>query len=414
MNKLQFNSIFSVIAVGAIILFSSCEKDKVKIVDSTASAYTLEGTYSESKVLTADQVWMLKGRVIFKSGTKLTIEPGTIIKAEGGTGANASVIIIARGATISAEGTATQPIIFTSVADDIIKGQVAGTNLNPETIKGLWGGLIVLGDAPISPKSGTTWQIEGVPGDVIEGNYGGDNVADNSGVIKYVSVRYGGALIGDGNEINGITLGGVGNGTVIENVEVVGNIDDGIEFFGGTVNVKNAAVAYQGDDAFDVDEAYSGTLDNFMYVAGSGSDHGMEIDGPAGSANSTGAFTFKNGVLKGLTAEYADFRDGARGTIENCYFFGFNEEADFELDDDVSSNNYKSGDLSFSGVTFNAPDGITLADIVKDKSANAHAGEFATEFAKNNSIGTNKPAGFNKAAFNGWSLISTLEVFKDF
>ncbi|MDG1098012.1 MAG: hypothetical protein P8O20_01375, partial [Bacteroidia bacterium] len=384
MNKLPFNSIFSMVALGAIILFSSCEKDKVKIVDNTASAYTLEGTYSESKVLTADQVWMLKGRVIFKSGTKLTIEPGTIIKAEGGTGANASVIIIARGATISAEGTATQPIIFTSVADDIIKGQIAGTNLNPETIKGLWGGLIVLGDAPISPKSGTTWQIEGVPGDVIEGNYGGDNGADNSGVIKYVSVRFGGALIGEGNEINGITLGGVGNGTVIENVEVVGNIDDGIEFFGGTVNVKNAAVAYQGDDAFDVDEAYSGTLDNFMYVAGSGSDHGMEIDGPAGSANSTGAFTFKNGVLKGLTAEYADFRDGARGTIENCYFFGFNEEADFELDDDVSSNNFKSGDLSFSGVTFNAPDGITLADIVKDKSANAHAGEFATEFAKNN------------------------------
>ncbi len=128
MNKLPFNSIFSMIALCAIILFSSCEKDKVKIVDNTASAYTLEGTYSESKVLTADQVWMLKGRVIFKSGTKLTIEPGTIIKAEGGTGANASVIIIARGATISAEGTATQPIIFTSVADDIIKGQIAGTN----------------------------------------------------------------------------------------------------------------------------------------------------------------------------------------------------------------------------------------------------------------------------------------------
>jgi len=415
MNKTQFNSNFRMVTLGVILLLSSCKKDPEDIiVNSTASKYTLEGTYSESKALSADQIWTIKGRVVFKSGTTLTIEPGTIIKAEGGTGTNASLIIIAKGAAINAEGNVNQPIVFTSVADDIQKGQKVGSNLNAESIKGLWGGLIILGDAPISPKSGTTAQIEGVPGDVIEGNYGGANDADNSGVMKYVSIRFGGALIGADNEINGLTLGGVGSGTVIENVEVIGNIDDGIEFFGGTVDVKNAVVAYQGDDAFDVDQAYSGTLDNFIYIARSGSDHGLEIDGPEGSANSSGAFTFKNGLLKGLSAEYADFRDGARGTIQNCYFFGFNEEADFELDDDASSNNYKSGALSFSGVTFNAPAGITLVDIVVDKSTTTHAGEFATAFAKNNSIGTDKPVGFNKSAFDGWSLISTLEVYKDF
>ena len=412
MNKTKLTSILSVVALGVTLLFSACKEEKKE--EQTTEDYTLKGTYSSSKTLTADQIWTLDGRVIFKSGTTLTIEPGTIIKAKGGTGTNAAVIIIARGAKIMAKGEKAKPIIFTSVADDIELGQKVGTNLNASSIKGLWGGLIVLGDAPISPKTGTTAQIEGIPADVIEGNYGGSNTSDNSGVIEYVSIRFGGALIGEGNEINGLTLGGVGNMTKIENVEVVGNIDDGIEFFGGSVNVTNAAVIYQGDDAYDVDQAYSGTLDNFLYVAGSGSDHGMEIDGPEGSANATGSFTFKNGMLKGLAAEYADFRDGARGKIENCLWFGFDDAADFELDDDASSNNYKSGNLSFTGLVFNLSAGKTLADIAFDKSATTHAKDFATEFAKNNSVGTTKPAGFNKSAFDSWSLVSTLEVYKDF
>ena len=193
-------------------------------------------------------------------------------------------------------------------------------------------------------------------------------------------------MIGEGNEINGLTLGGVGSGTTITNVEVVANKDDGIECFGGTVNITNALVWAQGDDAYDIDQAYSGTISNFIYIAGEDSDHGLEIDGPEGTA--TGSFTLTNGTLKGLSAEYADFRDGATGTVSNLYFFNFASGSDFELDADGStdpndntkklsdnpanSDNYANDELVFTGLEFsavanNSSDALTLAGIFKDK-----------------------------------------------
>ena len=129
---------------------------------------------------------------------------------------------------------------------------------------------------------------------------------DDSGLLQYISIRHGGALIGEGNEINGLTLGGGGSATVIENVEVVGNLDDGIECFGGTVNITNAIVWAQGDDAYDLDQSYAGTIDNFIYIAGIDSDHGLEIDGPESSVNADGKFKLINGTMIGLAAEYAD------------------------------------------------------------------------------------------------------------
>ena len=179
---------------------------------------------------TADKIWILGSRIAVTSGVTLTIEPGTIIKGQAGTGANATALIIARGAKINAVGTAAAPIIFTSIADEIQPGQIASPNLDP-TLSGLWGGLMIMGNAPISADAASV-QIEGIPASDPNGLYGGSDAADNSGVVKFISIRHGGANIGEGNEINGLTLGGVGNGTVIENVEVVANQDDGIEFFG--------------------------------------------------------------------------------------------------------------------------------------------------------------------------------------
>ena len=179
-------------------------------------------------------------------------------------------------------GTAAEPIVFTSVADNIELGQTAGTNLT-EDDRGLWGGLILLGNAPVSlDGDAAEAQIEGIPASDTNGLYGGSDPADDSGTVQYVSIRHGGALIGEGNEINGLTLGGVGSGTTIDNVEIVGNVDDGIEFFGGTVNATNLLVWAQGDDGLDIDQAYSGTIDNAVVVQGSISDHGLEIDGPEG------------------------------------------------------------------------------------------------------------------------------------
>jgi len=394
--------------------------------------------YEHSGFITADETWdangihILKDRVIVKEGVTLTIDAGALIKGEVGVGPNASVLLIARGATINAAGTAANPIIFTSVADEIALGEKVGTNLNIESDKGFWGGVILLGNAPISPKTGATEQIEGIPADVIEGNYGGADAADNSGVLTYISIRHGGALIGEGNEINGLTLGGVGNLTTINHIEIVGNVDDGIECFGGTVNINNAIVMYQGDDGYDIDQAYSGTISNFIYIAGATSDHGLEIDGPEGSENAGGQFKLEFGSLKGNAAqgEFADFRSGAQGTVDKLYFFGFNSAADIELDDDKSSANYTSGSLTLTNLKFNstawtlggdgAPDGGTttwaiVTDIFADKAPAGDAAAADIKFSgAGNALVTAKVNGADKSEFIGWSLADAKGLLADF
>ncbi|HMS97220.1 MAG TPA: hypothetical protein PLQ57_04145 [Saprospiraceae bacterium] len=285
------------------------------------------GEVSTNTTWTADKIHILATKVYVKEGVTLTIEPGTVIKGREGIGSLATALIISRGARIIAEGTAEKPIIFTSTLDNVRPGQKAGNSLT-EYDFGKWGGLIVLGKAPISATNGDTeTQIEGIPGDLTYGKYGGAEPADNSGVLKYVSIRHGGALIGDGNEINGLTLGGVGNGTVVENIEIVGNLDDGLEIFGGTVNVKNLAVGFIGDDALDVDQNYSGTVDNFYIIHGSdNTDEALELDGPEGSTYKDGLFTIKNGTVIAvdqILTSAADLKAKCQGTLENISFKGY-------------------------------------------------------------------------------------------
>ena len=144
------------------------------------------GLISANETWTSDRIWVLAGRVVVNAGVTLTIEPGTIIKGEAGEGSLASALIIAKGGRINADGTASEPIIFTSIDDNIAVGQTAGTNLDA-TDDGLWGGLIILGDAPISADA-TSVQIEGIPADDTFGQYGGTNAADNSGTLDYISI----------------------------------------------------------------------------------------------------------------------------------------------------------------------------------------------------------------------------------
>ena len=135
---------------------------------------------------TADKVYILASRISVESGAELTIEAGTIIKAQAGTGPNSTALLIARGGKLFANGTADSPIIFTSVADEIMPGEKASPNLDP-TLDGLWGGLIILGNAPISASSNAI-QIEGVPPSDANGLYGGSDATDNSGSITYISI----------------------------------------------------------------------------------------------------------------------------------------------------------------------------------------------------------------------------------
>lgn len=284
----------------------------------------VSGLIESNQAWTADNIYELAGRVIVKTGITLTIEPGTIVKGREGQGISASALMIARGAKLNAVGTADAPIIMTSVLDNIMPGQAAGTSLT-EADKGKWGGLVILGNAPISYSGATEAQIEGVPGDEALGLYGGNVADDNSGSIQFLSIRHGGTEISGGSEINGLTLGGVGSGTTISDIEIFANVDDGIEFFGGSVNVSNILVSHQGDDGVDIDQAYAGTVDGFMVIHSGDTDKGLEIDGPEGSANAAGKFTLKNGTIvgHGNVGNPADFKSKAQGTVENVIFSGY-------------------------------------------------------------------------------------------
>ncbi|MAX79304.1 MAG: hypothetical protein CL843_03905 [Crocinitomicaceae bacterium] len=392
--------------------FTACSDDDGGTDSSSSSSdKVISENITSNTTWKSGNVYTLSGRIVIEDGAELTIQPGTIIKAEGGREASASALIVARGGVIHAVGTAEEPIIFTSVLDEIEPGETESPNLDA-SFRGLWGGVLVLGKAPISADNSEV-QIEGIPASDPNGLYGGSEEGDYSGEIAYISIRHGGTLLGEGNEINGLTLGGVGNGTSISNVEIVANLDDGIEFFGGTVNVTNAIVNGQGDDAFDVDQAYSGTVDNFVFIGSAESDHVLEIDGPEGSTN--GGATLTNGTFKGYQddegtyGEYADFRDGAQGTYSNLYFYNFSSDSDFELDDDASSENYTNGDLKFSNLEFNvshlSSGNLTVDAIVLDKSDLGTAFTGGLGFA---SIVTTATVGADVSVFSWTSSYSEL------
>ena len=220
---------------------------------------------------TNDTDYLLNGFVFVNDGQTLTIEAGTVIRARTGQADLASALIVARGGKIIAEGDKTNPIVFTVEGDDL-EGSI------PLEAKGLWGGVIILGRAPLNTESGEA-MIEGIPISEPRGIYGGANEQDNSGIFRYVSIRHGGTNIGEGNEINGLTLGGVGSSTVIDHVEVISNADDGVEIFGGSVNCTNLAVAFCGDDGFDLDQGYRGKGQFWLCINSPDSDKCLEITG---------------------------------------------------------------------------------------------------------------------------------------
>ena len=373
---------------------------------------TVTGDITTNTTWTNDKIVYLDGRVIVQAPAELTIQPGTVIKGMAGSESNAAVLVVGVGAKIHAVGTAGQPIIFTSEDDQIIPGQIESPNLTVNN-KGLWGGVIILGDAPISPSSGTTAEIEGIPAGTPGTTYGGADVADNSGEFQYCSIRHGGVIIGAGNEINGLTLGGVGNGTTIDHVEVYANLDDGIEFFGGSVNVSDAIVVKIDDDSYDVDQAYSGTVSNFMAIISPTVDgDAFEIDGPEGSANNTGTFTFDKGYIVGApnstSSDYAVFKSNAQGTLQNVHFTNFNAGANVKVNGSGAYANYNgtgSSSITISNNTFNVSSLTGMFD-------SDQAGFDSSIFTGANSTSTGLTNGFDMSQFTGWSLASQTAQYK--
>ena len=389
---------FSVLATIALFSCSSDDDNNGGTTTPQVNVVSVTGSITSNTTWSNDNIYQLNQKVVVQDGATLTIEAGTIVKGSSGTGSLASALVAARGGKLMAEGTASEPIIMTSASDNITIGQTMGTNLD-QNDRGLWGGLIVLGNAPCSFSGDVTdLQIEGIPAEDTWGLYGGSNATDNSGVMKYISIRHGGALIGEGNEINGLTLGGVGSGTEIDHIEVVANVDDGVEFFGGTVNASNLLVWAQGDDAIDIDQAYSGTIDNVVVHLGDVSDHAFEVDGPEGTA--AGSFILQNASIFGNSVtengEYADYRKAATGATNNVFASGFPVGKDVELDNDAVAESYNAGTLTFGTWEIVLPSGVTdVTSIFVNKAENVSVtgfGDNATAVTAQGSVGADTSA----------------------
>jgi hypothetical protein len=276
----------------------------------------------------SDEYIYVKGLYYVDSGCVLTIEPGchifgTAISSEDAIEANRqTAVIVARGGKIIADGTHDAPIVFSAMGDDPRDPCDFGPGA-----KGQWGGLIINGAAPIS-RPGGVWEMEGLPEGHHEGNwYGGTDPHDSSGVLRYVSLRHGGTTLSSANEINGLTLGGVGDRTVIEHIDIFANQDDGIEFFGGTVNTKWISAMFCLDDHFDMDEGYMGKGQYWFavhqdYEADKCGEWDGDYDGVGGLPNSQPVisnFTFIGAGLDGTPKqEYAiNVRDNFAGKLYN-------------------------------------------------------------------------------------------------
>jgi hypothetical protein len=298
---------------------------------------------------TSDNVYFLTGPVFVTGGATLTIQPGTVVRGQAGNWDvldPPGALIVSRGSKIRAVGTKTQPIIMTCENDNLVPGMTATSPWNDPTNgeRGHWGGLVVLGRTYIaakpgsvdSPNAGIVMQIEGLIPYGEKSTYGGGNDDDNSGEIKYLQIRYGGFVIGGANELNGLSLGGVGRGTKISFVDVFNNKDDSIEFFGGTVNTKYMVAWKSGDDSFDWDEGFRGKGQFWLEVQGAltgdVSDKGSEMDGATGTdaGQPSSCPTIYNATYIGLGKNCGNkkntalnFRDGTAGRFYNSMFLDF-------------------------------------------------------------------------------------------
>jgi hypothetical protein len=360
-----------------LVLFASltifgCSKDlggdvaPVNVPTST----TLSGNITSTTTLTSDKEWVLKGYVYVTDGAKLIIQPGTTIKSDI---SEKGALCIERGAQIVAEGTASKPIIFTS-------GRPVG-----ERTPGDWGGIVILGRAKTNRTSEPT--IEGGIGRA----FGGTNDLDNSGILKYVRIEYAGIAAMPNSEINALTLGGVGSGTTIENVQTIYANDDAFEFFGGTVNAKNLYAYGTADDDFDFDFGYRGKVSNSVskrdpqFVDNGDAGNGVECDND-GTGSTAEPFThpiLDNMILVGpndvaslsnhnlamrwrRATQFEVYNSTIIGYMKGGFSMESNETAQFYKDGVSKFQNNKIG--SFNSLNFiSRATSIITSDLVKTK-----------------------------------------------
>ncbi len=346
---------------------------------ATAAEIEITEDITTATVWTADNTYNLKNQIYVLPGASLTIEAGTVIASDATANGSGS-FAVCRGAKIFALGTVDEPIVMTSKNDDRTNWREACNE---------WGNLTVMGNAYVSNtfESGNTAtfgnNVSPMEGLVPEFKgdtrvyYGGTDDDDNSGALSHLSIRYGGRVVGLANELNGLSLGGIGRGTDIDHIEIMNNVDDGIEIWGGTVNLRYVSIWNIGDDSFDIDQGWRGSAQYGLIVQGysrdgsQGSGVGDNMCETDGAENSDAQpvttaqianFTMIGQPIDGDGA--TAWRDGARVQYNQCSisFCGEKVLRPDGDDGDGSAGYGHNGSLTMADVFSTAYDSAALAD----------------------------------------------------
>ena len=343
--KKSILKVTSLIALALGMLVScTTEEDVTPSSTFVVNPTDFKGTITSGEViLNAGTIYKLSGKIQVNDGATLTIPAGTIIEGVGGT---ASYIAIAQGGKIFVNGTNSNPVIFTSGLGTKAPGD--------------WGGLVICGKAPINRVDGGTGTAQSEVADL---TYGGTDSNDNSGSIRYLRIEYAGAAFNSEKEFNGVSLFGVGSGTVFENVQALNGSDDGFEFFGGTVNTANLVSIGNEDDQFDWTEGWIGTNTNWYGKVTNGKgNRGIEADNfELGFLNTPIAnpkITNMSLIGPGSTADGAVYpenqalklRRGTKGIFSNVYLADWKTGFEVEHDETIS---YVGTALMATNVNFN-------------------------------------------------------------
>ncbi len=382
------------------------------ITDLGNGVKQVQGETDQDVTFTSDTKWLLSGFVYVNSGATLTIEPGTLIKGDKDSKAT---LVMRRGGRIHAEGSATQPIVFTS-------DQPAG-----QRAPGDWGGIIVCGKAQVNLQGGQG-TIEGG----VEATFGGSDPADNSGVLRYVRIEFSGVPFQPNQEINGLTLGGVGSGTTIDHIQVSYNGDDSYEFFGGTVNVKHLVALASWDDDFDMDNGYSGNGQFLVAlrnpdIADQSGSNGLEHDndGQGTTATPFTAPTLSNVSIFGPQAtpgtsingnfkRAGHLRRNTHSKVFNSVFAGF--PTGLLVDGAACEANADAGDLLVRRCVYAAMSNLTAVASGSTWDIQAwftNGGNISVD--DNNALGVSDPFNFTAPDFRltGGSMLATGATFSE-
>lgn len=370
----------------------------------------LKGTITTNLQLTSNFEYILSGAVFIggdnTNQTTLTIDAGVKVYGESGK----DYLTIRRGSKIHANGSAAAPIVFTAASEET-------TTLNS---RGRWGGLVINGNAPINGCAATVTECT-AEGEGSTGLYGGNNAADSSGNLNFVQVRFPGWPITATNELNGIAFQGVGNGTLVDYVEVYNSADDGIEFFGGTVNAKHLVILGSDDDNVDWTGGYTGKLQHVVVIQGGDvGDRGIEADNNAINRDSLPRAqpTISNMTIIGNknTGLGLLLREGTGANISNLIVKG-NGKGCLDIDHDQTFINAGTsaaaltGKLTITNTVFDCP--ATPGNFIEVLSDKFKVSEFFRGQVGNKEISTGMNSHVNSAAVNELTPATGLDAWFD-